>query len=67
VHDRQIEAHDRRIEALRNAGGSNPRNISHHPADDLYPAWSRDGYKIGFASASDRDGNLEIYPILAPR
>ncbi|MDI7274983.1 MAG: DPP IV N-terminal domain-containing protein, partial [Anaerolineae bacterium] len=33
--------------------------ITEHPADDLYPAWSRDGKALAFASR--RDGNSEVY------
>jgi len=39
------------------------RRLTNNPADDLYPAWSRDGQQLAFASR--RDGNLEIY-ILDP-
>ncbi|MDX1672198.1 MAG: hypothetical protein R3211_07635 [Balneolaceae bacterium] len=31
--------------------GSNPKNLSEHPGFDGYPAWSRDGSNIVFASA----------------
>ena len=37
--------------------------LTDDPADDLYPAWSRDGRKLAFASR--RSGNLDIY-ILDP-
>lgn len=39
--------------------GSNPRNLTNHPADDLQPAWSPDGSRLAFET--DRDGNREIY------
>lgn len=35
------------------------QRLTDHPADDLYPAWSRDGRRLAFASR--RDGNSEIY------
>ncbi|MHB1355770.1 MAG: DPP IV N-terminal domain-containing protein [Anaerolineae bacterium] len=37
------------------------RRLTNNPADDLYPAWSRDGQQLAFASR--RDGNLEIYTL----
>jgi TolB protein len=42
-----------------NPDGSNPVNLTNHPADDAYPAWSPDGSKIVFQSS--RNGNAEIY------
>jgi uncharacterized protein (DUF885 family)/Tol biopolymer transport system component len=39
--------------------GSDPINLSQHPANDHSPTWSPDGSKIAFVS--DRDGNEEIY------
>jgi Tol biopolymer transport system component len=39
--------------------GSDPVNLTNHPADDWDPNWSPDGSMIAFAS--DRDGNPEIY------
>lgn len=44
---------------VMNADGSNPRNISNNPANDLYPSGLRGGRSITFTS--DRDGNLDIY------
>ena len=35
--------------------GKNMVNLSENPADDSYPAWSRDGRHIAFTSS--RDGN----------
>mgnify|MGYP005848768439 CR=1 FL=1 len=35
------------------------RRLTNNPADDLYPAWSRDGKALAFASR--RDGNSEVY------
>jgi Tol biopolymer transport system component len=41
--------------------GSNPLNLTQHPANDLSPDWSPDGKTIIFESI--RDGNYEIYAI----
>ena len=40
-------------------GGSNPVNLTNHPGDDRFPAWSPDGARIAFAS--DRDGSYDIW------
>jgi|GEM_PF-2233769 len=42
--------------------GSNPRNLTRRPGNDLQPAWSPDGARLAFES--DRDGNREIYVML---
>jgi TolB protein len=42
-----------------NADGSNVTNLTNHPANDSFPAWSPDGTRIAFVS--DRDENQEIY------
>ena len=39
--------------------GSNPVNLTKHPASDSDPVWSPDGTMVAFLS--DRDGNGEIY------
>ncbi len=41
------------------ADGSEPRNLTQHPAKDVRPAWSPDGRRIAFVSR--RDGNSEVY------
>jgi TolB protein len=40
-------------------GGTNLRNLTNHPEDDVTPAWSPDGQRIAFVTG--RDGDLEIY------
>ncbi len=45
------------------ADGSNPVNLTNHPARDGFAAWSPDGTKIAFET--DRDGNQEIYVMAA--
>jgi hypothetical protein len=39
--------------------GSDPKQLTNDPADDMSPAWSPDGSTIAFVT--DRDGNREIY------
>jgi Tol biopolymer transport system component len=46
---------------VMNPDGTNPRNITNHPADDGDPAWSPDRTRIAFKT--NRDGNFEIYVI----
>jgi TolB protein len=36
-------------------------NLTHHPADDVDPAWSAVGGHLAFSSNRRRDGNTEIY------
>ena len=35
---------------VMNADGSAQANLTNHPAEDSYPAWSADGSKIAFTS-----------------
>ena len=44
---------------LMNPDGSEQINITNHPADDIYGAWSPTGEQILFAS--DRDGGYDLY------
>jgi len=46
---------------LMNPNGSDLRQLTFDPADDLQPTWSPDGKQIAFVSL--RDGNKEIYTI----
>jgi PKD repeat protein len=39
--------------------GLNPTNLTNHPANDRFPAWSPDGSRIVFVS--DRNGNDDIF------
>lgn len=48
---------------VMNADGTDPRNLTNHPANDWNPSWSADGTQIIFTS--DRDGNAEIYSVNA--
>jgi len=41
------------------ADGSGVANLTNHPAEDWFPAWSPDGRRIAFHSY--RDGDAEIY------
>jgi Tol biopolymer transport system component len=45
------------------ASGSSPRRLTHGPADNTIPSWSRDGSSIYFASK--RSGRFEIWRIPA--
>lgn len=44
---------------VMNSRGSQKRRLTRNPADDIAPAWSRDGQRIAFASK--RDGILQVY------
>jgi Tol biopolymer transport system component len=44
---------------MMNPDGSNPTNLTSHPATDYSAAWSPDGTRIAFVTG--RDGDAEIY------
>jgi TolB protein len=44
---------------IANADGSNPHNLTNHPAFDGWPAWSPDGKRIAFAS--NRNARYQIF------
>ena len=48
---------------LANGDGSNPHNLTNHPAFDGWPAWSPDGTQIAFAS--NRNANYQIFTMNA--
>jgi len=43
--------------------GSTQINITNHPANDVFPAWSPDGTKITFSSDRAEAGNLDVYVV----
>ncbi len=45
---------------LMNADGSNHTNLTNNPAGDDQPAWSPDGTKIAFYSASGRNTDIWV-------
>lgn len=48
---------------MMNPDGSNPINLTNHPANDNSAAWSPDGTKVAFVT--NRDGNSEVYKMNA--
>jgi len=46
---------------VMDADGSNLRQLTDHPANDIWPEWSPDGKRVAFPSR--RDGNFEIYVV----
>lgn len=44
---------------VMNSDGSDPTNLTNHPARDIQPCWSPDGMKMAFVS--DRRGSYDIY------
>ena len=59
AYDSDVEGDDEIY--LLPASGAAPFNLTRHPAEDRYPAWSPDGSQIVFQS--NRDGNWEIYTL----
>lgn len=53
VRDRNFEIY------VMNSDGTGQVNLTNHPDNDTFPAWSPDGQQITFDSS--RDGNSEIY------
>ena len=51
-----------------NRDGSGDTNLTNHPRDDTYPAWSPDGSEITFSSNrnADASGQSDIYAMPAP-
>jgi TolB protein len=46
---------------VMNADGTNPRDLTNHPANDETPVWSPDGRQIAFASDRAAKNHLDIY------
>jgi TolB protein len=46
---------------VMNADGTNPHDLTNHPANDVTPTWSPDGRKIAFASDRAEKNHLDIY------
>jgi TolB protein len=48
---------------LADADGRNPRNLTHHPAFEGWPAWSPDGSQIAFAG--NRNARYQVFVMRA--
>jgi Tol biopolymer transport system component len=46
---------------VMNPDGTIEQNLTNHPANDVFPAWSPDGTQITFASDRHETNNLDVY------